>query len=504
VLAFLNNNGYPEAINRKYSIYDADAEEWISILKLAYEWRFAEIRRLACRYLETFTLEPVRKIELYQLYELDKRLLIPAYTALVNRLEPLTINEARRLTLETAMLIATARECARGKLESGKHSPMVASVKPEAMVDIIKEVFGLSNVTPSSPSLGPIAEGRGPSAFTASPLSPTKIVTAPPPREHAMSPTPTSRTNPDSSVLTPASQQLPAATPTTASTTTVASQAEKPSGRIPNAPDAPPYLNHLNTNLTSSNGGPSTPVKSAVPPKSISDLFSPGAATNPSGTNGSTQSAAADASKSGQSAVVRPSKFLQYLIVNICPLQEMAQQTLMQPPAQEKETTKRPATPKAPTPKPETQATLTRRSTDRDPPPQPLIPTQREPAQETKTKTTSKRQALEGTTKAGRRKTANNETEDDSTEATSSGYHTDVTNSADDAGVVGNEYDDFAMDVHISGTAKNARASNNKAVVAQAASASTTGESNVLLSRLQTKSDRPLSSARLEVLWGQS
>ncbi|KIP01472.1 hypothetical protein PHLGIDRAFT_80546, partial [Phlebiopsis gigantea 11061_1 CR5-6] len=99
--------------NPKYYVYDANAEEWISILKLAHIWRFLEVKRMATRYLEDFTLDPVRKIELYQWYELDKRLLIPSYVALITRLEPLSLDEGRRLSLETALLIATARECAR-------------------------------------------------------------------------------------------------------------------------------------------------------------------------------------------------------------------------------------------------------------------------------------------------------------------------------------------------------------------------------------------------------
>jgi hypothetical protein len=100
--------------------------------------------------------------------------------ALINRQEPLSIIEGRRLSLETALMIATARECARGKpLESGKHSPTVASVNRESMVQIIKEVFGLGDVTPSSPALGPIYDGAGPAAFAATPLSPSRIVTAP-------------------------------------------------------------------------------------------------------------------------------------------------------------------------------------------------------------------------------------------------------------------------------------------------------------------------------------
>ncbi|KAI0087119.1 hypothetical protein BDY19DRAFT_301400 [Irpex rosettiformis] len=182
--------------NPKYSIYDANVDEWSSILKLSYDWKFAEVKRLSSRYLEQFDIDPIQKIELYQMYEIDKRLLIPSYMALINRQEPLSIIEGRRLSLETALMIATARECARGKpLESGKHSPTVASVNRESMVEIIKDVFGLRDLTPRSPNLEPIYEGVGPSAFAATPMSPSKIVTSPPrdSKDEAKSPSRKSR-----------------------------------------------------------------------------------------------------------------------------------------------------------------------------------------------------------------------------------------------------------------------------------------------------------------------
>ncbi|PCH35703.1 hypothetical protein WOLCODRAFT_80255, partial [Wolfiporia cocos MD-104 SS10] len=99
--------------NPKYSIYDATIEDWTAILKLAYDWRFAEVKKLCCRELEKFDIAPVQKIELYQTYELDKKLLIPSYIAMCTRQEPLSVKEGRQLGLETALLIATARETTR-------------------------------------------------------------------------------------------------------------------------------------------------------------------------------------------------------------------------------------------------------------------------------------------------------------------------------------------------------------------------------------------------------
>lgn len=147
--------------NPKYSIYDATVEDWSAILKLSYDWRFGEVQKLCCRELEKFNIEPLAKIELYQTYDLDKKLLVPSYIALCARPEPLTIREGRQLGLETALLLATARECARGILtESGARSPAPASLEAEDMTNIIKDVFGLSpgppspDLTPSEPLTG--------------------------------------------------------------------------------------------------------------------------------------------------------------------------------------------------------------------------------------------------------------------------------------------------------------------------------------------------------------
>lgn len=63
---------------------------------------------------------------------------------------------------------------------------------------------------------------------------------------------------------------------------------------------------------------------------------------------------------------------------------------------------------------------------------------------------------MEETTQVRRQRTSDNGEGDETTDATSSGYHTDVTNSADDAGIlVGNECDDFTTNTDSSGAAKS-------------------------------------------------
>ncbi|KAI0800272.1 hypothetical protein C8Q74DRAFT_1396299 [Fomes fomentarius] len=147
--------------NPKYSIYDATLEDWTAILKLAFDWRFGEVKKLCTREIEKFVIAPVPKIELYQTYELDKKLLIPPFLYLCMRAEPLSLKEGRQIGLETALLIATARECARGKpAGNGARSPTAAELEEDDMVSIIKEIFGLS-AGPPSPSLTPLERGTG-------------------------------------------------------------------------------------------------------------------------------------------------------------------------------------------------------------------------------------------------------------------------------------------------------------------------------------------------------
>ncbi|CCM02988.1 uncharacterized protein FIBRA_05103 [Fibroporia radiculosa] len=170
--------------NPKYSIYDATVDDWSTILKLAFDWRFAEVKKLCCRELEKFVIPAVRKIELYQAYELDKRLLIPSYIAMTVRPEPLSLQEGRHLGLETVLLIARAREMARGKPEgSGLISPGPVTVEDEDMHNVIKEVFGLRG-GPPSPSLTPRADVTNASPFT----SPSKSGKIPASHELAISP----------------------------------------------------------------------------------------------------------------------------------------------------------------------------------------------------------------------------------------------------------------------------------------------------------------------------
>jgi len=139
--------------HRKYSLYDADAEVWTSILKLAHQWTFREMKELAVRELQAHSIAPLQRVVLYQKYEVNRDLLRPAFIALTTRDEPIEIDEGRELGLETALRLAKAREKARVPVFAGKKSgnPRLPVALMGGELDaLIKDVFDLT--TSAEPS----------------------------------------------------------------------------------------------------------------------------------------------------------------------------------------------------------------------------------------------------------------------------------------------------------------------------------------------------------------
>jgi len=150
--------------NPKYSIYEANVEEWTSILKLAHQWDFTEVKALALRELELLEIPALQKIITYHTHGIDRNLLQDAYTALTVRADPITIEEGRQLGLETALQLARAREIARAPVFSGKklgvpRSPVnLAGVELDAL---IQNLFNLSSSVPERPPTPQTPTGRG-------------------------------------------------------------------------------------------------------------------------------------------------------------------------------------------------------------------------------------------------------------------------------------------------------------------------------------------------------
>ena len=133
---------------RKYSLYDMNIEEWTSILKLAQQWNFTEVKALALRGLENIPIPDIQKIVLYQTYNVDRSRLQDAYTALTIRDEAITIDEGREVGLETALQIAQAREIVRASVFSGRQAGNPRSLANLAGLELqilINKVFRLSS-----------------------------------------------------------------------------------------------------------------------------------------------------------------------------------------------------------------------------------------------------------------------------------------------------------------------------------------------------------------------
>ncbi|KAH9067765.1 hypothetical protein EDB87DRAFT_37252 [Lactarius vividus] len=133
--------------NPKYSLYDADVDTWTSILKLAHRWEFIEVKALAVRRLERLkdAIAPLQKIVLYQMYDVDRNLLQTAYTALTVRDGHITINEGRELGLQTALLLAQAREDARATRVGNPRSLVnLEGAELDAITNLINKIFQLS------------------------------------------------------------------------------------------------------------------------------------------------------------------------------------------------------------------------------------------------------------------------------------------------------------------------------------------------------------------------
>lgn len=171
---------------RKYSLYDADVEEWTSILKLAHLWEFTGVKTLALRELEGLEIPPLKKIIMYHSYAVDRDLLQAAYIALTVRPEPITIEEGRELGLETALQIARARELARAS--GGKKSSSPINLAPTELDVLIRDLFQLPTTDESSGgrvALLKPTEGTTSTAESDSPLPSTKTNSNPLQGKHA-------------------------------------------------------------------------------------------------------------------------------------------------------------------------------------------------------------------------------------------------------------------------------------------------------------------------------
>ncbi|KAI9465226.1 hypothetical protein BJY52DRAFT_1114002, partial [Lactarius psammicola] len=118
-------------------------EQWKSVLHLSTRWGFASLRKLAIKSIKPPT--PHDQFVLARTYSVDHWVL-PALTALCERTLPLSLYEARQMSMEDVILVATVREEIRGgSLRSGTtgqyvDSTMASGVNPNVEAEGAKTI----------------------------------------------------------------------------------------------------------------------------------------------------------------------------------------------------------------------------------------------------------------------------------------------------------------------------------------------------------------------------
>ncbi|KAF5386030.1 hypothetical protein D9615_002324 [Tricholomella constricta] len=152
--------------NPRYSVYDWDSDDWISILELADKWEFDEVKNLAVRELEKQEISLIPRIALYQQFKIDHMLLVPLYAKLCSRPEALDEDESNIIGMKTTVLIFRARERLRAQPSSdGGRSPLPPGLEKEDVEHTITTLLAIR--TPiASPTEGrtgeaPKTSGKG-------------------------------------------------------------------------------------------------------------------------------------------------------------------------------------------------------------------------------------------------------------------------------------------------------------------------------------------------------
>ncbi|KAG2068150.1 hypothetical protein BDR04DRAFT_792080 [Suillus decipiens] len=132
--------------NPSYRRESKPKEHWLTILELSTAWKFPEMKKLAVAELQKLDIEPIEKITMYDKYDIDKSLLLPAYKLLCKRASRMSDEEGEQLKMPTVLGILEARERApRSAAEAGCRSPTSADADDEELDKILTDVFNLSS-----------------------------------------------------------------------------------------------------------------------------------------------------------------------------------------------------------------------------------------------------------------------------------------------------------------------------------------------------------------------
>jgi hypothetical protein len=119
------------AFFRNFEGNDLSYEEWKSVLHLSTRWGFASLRNRALGSIEPPT--PHDRLLLARTYSVNDWV-VPALSALCERTTPLTLSEARQMSIEDVVLISTVREHIRGRMLQVDSAEISLRVEAEQLI----------------------------------------------------------------------------------------------------------------------------------------------------------------------------------------------------------------------------------------------------------------------------------------------------------------------------------------------------------------------------------
>jgi hypothetical protein len=109
-----------------------DVDELTSILRVAHTWNFITVRDWTLGELEKRSMEPISRIKLYTDFDVQRTNLQSTIVSLVQRPDPLSLDEGMEIGLELSILMVQARELAR---------PTRVTTEDFEIEDLVRTIF---------------------------------------------------------------------------------------------------------------------------------------------------------------------------------------------------------------------------------------------------------------------------------------------------------------------------------------------------------------------------
>lgn len=136
-LTFRNPTNFFESYISTYSDYTATTAEWTSILKIACEYDFVEVKNCAIRGLQQCDLSLIERLRVYEMYKVGPIHLAPLYGDICARDRGLDDGEIKMLGPESSLRIFRLRERVRSSEKN--RSPLPEGVDAlDAVCKILK------------------------------------------------------------------------------------------------------------------------------------------------------------------------------------------------------------------------------------------------------------------------------------------------------------------------------------------------------------------------------